>query len=337
MDLPDPSPVIELIEAFRRSKVMFAAVSLGVFDALEHKPAEATALADELQVKAEPLERLLDACVGLKLLRRRGGAYENEPVASTYLCRSSQQTLTGYILYSNDVLFRLWAHAEDALREGTPRWKQEFGVDGSIFDHFFRTEEAKETFVRGMHGLGILSSPKVVQAFDLSRFRRMVDLGGATGHLAIAACERNPDLRAVVFDLPEVVEVARAYAGSSMASQRIEMMAGDFFSDELPEADFFALGRILHDWPEDRIRRLVAKIYRRLPAGGGILLAEKLLYEDKSGPVAAHLQSLNMLMCTEGKERTLAEYRCLLEEAGFQGVQGRITGGTLDAILATKP
>jgi acetylserotonin N-methyltransferase len=337
MDLPDPSPVIELIEAFRRSKVMFAAVSLGVFDALEHKPAEVTALAEELQVKAEPLERLLDACVGLKLLRRRGAAYENEPVASTYLRRSSKQTLTGYILYSNDVLFRLWTHAEDAVREGTPRWKQEFGVDGSIFDHFFRTEEAKETFVRGMHGLGILSSPKVVEGFDLSRFRRMVDLGGATGHLAIAACERNPDLRAVVFDLPEVIEVARAYARSSMASQRIEMMAGDFFSDELPEADFFALGRILHDWPEDRIRRLLAKIYRRLPGGGGILLAEKLLYEDKSGPVSAHLQSLNMLMCTEGKERTLPEYRRLLEEAGFRGVQGRITGGTLDAILATKP
>ncbi|MGC1449660.1 MAG: class I SAM-dependent methyltransferase [Candidatus Sulfotelmatobacter sp.] len=337
MDLPDPSPVIELIEAFRRSKVMFAAVSLGVFDALEHKPAEVTALAEELQVKAEPLERLLDACVGLKLLRRLGAAYENEPVASTYLRRSSKQTLTGYILYSNDVLFRLWTHAEDAVREGTPRWKQEFGVDGSIFDHFFRTEGAKETFVRGMHGLGILSSPKVVDGFDLSRFRRMVDLGGATGHLAIAACERNPDLRAVVFDLPEVIEVARAYARSSMASQRIEMMAGDFFSDELPEADVFALGRILHDWPEDRIRRLLAKIYRRLPAGGGILLAEKLLYEDKSGPVSAHLQSLNMLMCTEGKERTLPEYRRLLEEAGFRGVQGRITGGTLDAILATKP
>jgi len=108
--MPDPSPVIELIEAFRRSKAMFAAVSLGVFDALEDRPQEAAALAEELHVKADPFERLLDACVGLKLLRRRGAAYENEPVASTYLCRASEQTLTGYILYSDDVLFRLWAH-----------------------------------------------------------------------------------------------------------------------------------------------------------------------------------------------------------------------------------
>jgi len=334
--MPDPSPVIELIEAFRRSKAMFAAVSLGVFDVLEDGPQEAAALAEELHVKADPFERLLDACVGLKLLRRRGGAYENEPVASTYLRRASEQTLTGYILYSNDVLFRLWAHVEDAIREGTPRWQQAFGVEGSIFDHFFRTEEAKDTFVQGMHGLGVLSSPKVVEAFDLSQFRRMVDLGGATGHLAIAACERNPDLRAVVFDLPGVIESARVYARSSIASPRIEVMAGDFFNDELPEADLFALGRILHDWPENRIRALLAKIYRRLPARGAILIAEKLLYEDKSGPISAQLQSLNMLMCTEGKERTLPEYRRLLEDAGFRNVQGRITGSTLDAVLATK-
>jgi acetylserotonin N-methyltransferase len=166
----------------------------------------------------------------------------------------------------------------------------------------------------------------------------MVDLGGASGHLAIAACERYPDLRAVVFDLPQVIEIARAYASrSSVACQRVEVMAGDFFCDELPDADLFAMGRILHDWPEDKIRALLTKIYRRLSAGGAILLAEKLLYEDKTGPISAHLQSLNMLMCTQGKERTLGEYRRLLADAGFRNVQGRITGSPLDAVLAVKP
>src|ERR1700676_1522707 len=336
MDLPNPSPVIELIEAFRRSKAMFGAVSLGVFDALEPKPRSVNALAEELRVKADPLERLLDACVGLKLLRRHGADYENEPVASTYLCRSSAQTLTGYILYSNDVLFRLWAYVEDAVREGTPRWKQAFGVEGSIFDHFFRTDEAKETFIQGMHGLGLLSSPKVVEAFDLSRFRRLADLGGATGHLAMAACERYPHVHAIVFDLPHVVETARAQVSKSPASSRIDVIAGDFFHYELPEANLFAMSRILHDWSEDKIHPLLTKIYQRLPPGGGLLLGEKLLHEDKAAPTSAHLQSLNMLVCTEGKERTLGEYRRLLENAGFRDVQGKFTGSPLDAVLAHK-
>lgn len=333
----DSSLVIELIEAFRRSKAMFAAVSLGVFDTLEHAPANPATLADTLHLKPEPLERLLDTCVGLKLLRRNGSVYENEPVSSTYLCRGSERALTGYILYSNEVLFPMWSHLEDAVRDGTPRWQQTFGVEGGIFDHFFRTEEAKQTFIQGMHGLGLLSSPKVVDAFDLSRFRRLVDLGGATGHLAIAACERYPSLRAVVFDLIQVIEAARVQIGkSTIASPRIEVMAGDFFRDELPEADLFAMSRIVHDWSEDKIHALLARIYQRLPAGGGVLLAEKLLHEDKGGPTSAQLQSLNMLVCTEGKERTLSEYRGLLENAGFRDVQGRITGAPLDAVLARK-
>ena len=245
--------------------------------------------------------------------------------------------MTGYILYSNDVLFRLWSQLEDAVREGNPRWQQVFGIEGGIFEHFFRTEEAKQTFIQGMHGLGVLSSPKVVEAFDLSHFRRLVDLGGATGHLAIAACERYPHLRAIVFDLPQVVETARIQASrSAVASSRIEVMAGDFFRDQLPEADLFAMSRILHDWSEDKIRSLLAKIYARLRPGGGILLAEKLLREDKTGPASAQLQSLNMLVCTEGKERSLGEYRRLLEEAGFRNVEGQVTGSPLDAVLAIK-
>jgi acetylserotonin O-methyltransferase len=337
MDLPDSAPVLQLIEDFRRSKTMFTAVSLGVFDSLEGAPATACELAARLSVQADPLERLLDTCVGLKLLRRPNAAYENEPVARAYLCRTSPCSLAGYVLYSNDVLFRLWAHLEDAIHEGTPRWTQAFGTDGSIFDHFFRTAEAKQTFLHGMHGLGVLSSPAVVAAFSLAGFRRMVDLGGGTGHLAIAACEKYPALRAIVFDLPQVIETASMHAAQSSAADRVSVLAGDFFRDELPEADLFAMGRILHDWPEDKIRTLLAKIYRQLQAGGGILLAEKLLLEEKTGPTSAQLQSLNMLVCTEGKERSLSEYRRLLEEAGFVNVQGQMTGCPLDAILGFRP
>ena len=78
-----------------------------------------------------------------------------------------------------------------------------------------------------------------------------------------------------------------------------------------------ALGRILHDWSEDKILKLLAQHLRALPAGGGLLIAEKLLTDDKTGPRWAQMQDLNMLTCTEGKERTLAEYRALLTEAGF--------------------
>jgi acetylserotonin N-methyltransferase len=333
---PDPAVVLDLIEAFRRSKTMFAAVALGVFDALADEPKSAGALAHELNTDTDALVRLLDACAGLGLLRRTLGNYENTPAAGAYLTRSSPHRLTGYINYSNDAMWKLWANLEGAVREGTHRWNQTYGWDGPIFSHFFRTDEAKREFLMGMHGFGLISSPHVVSAFDLCRFRTFVDLGGATGHLAIAACQRYPNLRAVVFDLPDAVSLAEEIVGASLVADRIGIVAGDFFVDRLPEGDLYALGRIVHDWSEEKIDRLLARIHERLPADGALLIAEKLLDDDKTGPRWAQMQSLNMLVCTEGKERTLAEYEVLFKRAGFAEVVGCRTASPIDAILALK-
>jgi acetylserotonin N-methyltransferase len=328
--------VLELLEAFRRSKSMFAAVKLGVFDALEPHAKPLSELASELGLNVDALERLLDACVNLQLLRRGERGYENTPAAATYLCGNSPRRVTGYVNFSNDVMWRLWTHLEDAVRTGTHRWQQVYGWDGPIFANFFRDEAAKREFLMGMHGYGLISSPHVVAAFDLSPFRCLVDLGGATGHLAIAACRRYPQLRGVVFDLPEAVPLAAEMVNAAPEANRLQVAAGDFFRDPLPEGDVYALGRILHDWTEEKILHLLLRIHEHLPPGGAVLIAEKLLDENKTGPRWAQMQSLNMLCCTEGKERTLSEYEALLQQSGFTEVAGCRTPAPLDAVLARK-
>ncbi len=315
---------------------MFAAVSLGVFDTLESGPRSAAALAETLNLDAGALERLLDACVCLQVLGKRGPLYENTATASAYLCKQSPSRMTAYLNYSNEILWKMWGNLEGAIREGTNRWQETFGWDGPIFSSFFKTEAAMREFLMGMHGQGLLSSPQVVTAFDLSRFHRLVDLGGATGHLVIAACECYPQLRGVVFDLPETGVLAREIVGTSPAASRIEIIAGDFFVDELPEADIYSLGRILHDWTEAKCLALLKRIHDRLPSGGALLIAEKLLDEDKTGPRWASMQNLGMLLYTEGKERTLSEYRSLLNQVGFAEVKGATTPSPLDAVLALK-
>ncbi len=336
LPLPDPSPVLDLLQAFRCSRAMFAALALGVFEALTGGPKSLDTLAAELRTSRDGLQRLLDACVGLQLLRRDERGYSNTPTSSVYLCQNSPHRLTGYITYSNDVIWKLWGHLEDAVREGSHRWKQTFGWDGPIFAHFFHSEEAKREFLMGMHGFGLISSPQVVTAFDLSRYRRLVDLGGATGHLAIAACRRYPELQAVVFDPADAAGLAREIVGASDVADRVEVASGDFFTDPLPSADLYALGRILHDWTEEKILGLLGRVFESLPPRGAVLIAEKLLREDASGPQWAQMQNLNMLTCTEGKERTLAEYEGLLRKVGFSTVMGRTTPSPLDAVLATK-
>lgn len=333
---PDPTPILDLLEAFRRSKTMFVAVSLGVFDALQTGPQTASDLATRLGAHPDALGRLLDACVCLGLLQRNDDRYENTPEASVYLTSDSPDRLTGYIQFSDRVMWKLWEHLETAVRDGTHSWKPAFGWEGPIFENIFKTDESRREFSMGMHGFGVISSPVVVSAFDLSRFRTLVDLGGATGHLAVAACQRYAGLNAIVFDLPDVIDLAEECVRRSAVAERIRFQRGDFFEDELPEADLFALGRILHDWTDAKCIALLRRIQERLPVGGAVLLAEKLLTEDGNGPRWARMQDLNMLTITEGRERTLSEYEQLLHTAGFGDVFGIRTNAPLDAVLAVK-
>jgi acetylserotonin N-methyltransferase len=326
--MTNPSTVLDLIEAFRRSKTMFAAVKLGVF---ESTPATAAQIAAKLGTHLDATERLLESCTGLKLLTKEGEIYSNTGESATYLTAASPYSMLGYINYSNEILMKLWLNLEDAIYEGTNRWNQTYGSSGPLFDSFFPTEEKMRTFIMGMHGFGKLSSPGVAEAFDLSTYKHIVDLGGATGHLTIEICERNPNLRGTVFDFAKVLKVAEEQIALSPARDRIDTVPGDFFTDPLPPAALYALGRILHDWSEEKIDILLRKIQA---TGASLLIAEKLLNDDKTGPIPAQMQSLNMLICTEGKERSLPEYRDLLTKAGFTHIEGKRTGRPLDAILA---
>jgi acetylserotonin N-methyltransferase len=312
----DPTSVLDLMEGFRRSKTLFAAVELGIFDG--ERPEGAA------------IGRLLDACVALGLLTKQGNAYSNTPLADVYLRSSSPRTLAGYVRYSNEVGYRLWNHLEDAVREGTNRWEQAFGP-GSNVREFMSDRRRERDFMSGMHGLGLLASDAVVRAFDLSGFSTLVDLGGGTGHLAMAARRRYPGLRVIVFDRPEVIEIARDYVDGG-----IELVAGDFRSDPLPNTDVFALGRILHSQNREESLPLLKRIWNALPDSGAVLVAESLLGATGSGFPNAHMRSLNMLVVNGNCEHTLDEYADLLSQSGFNGIESRKTGQLLDAVFARK-
>lgn len=333
---PEAQIVLDLIEAFRRSKVMFTTVQLGIFEQLAIVPQTCAALAVQLSLDRPALSRLLDGCVSLGLLERDGDHYVNTKAANRFLTHASPETLAGYIVYSDQSLYKLWDHLDDAVREGSNRWTQAFGSRSALFDHYFRNETSTRSFLAGMHGFGQLASPRIVTAFDLSRFKQMVDLGGATGHLSIAACKAYPTLRATVLDLPPVAPFALEHIANSGFADRLTFVKSDFFTDDLPKADLYVLGRILHDWDDPKIDKLLRKIVFSLPRGGALLVTETLVDDDRSGPVYTLMQDLNMLVCTDGRERTEAEYSALLRGAGFSTVHFRRTDSLVDAILAVR-
>ncbi|KAK5857798.1 hypothetical protein PBY51_011018 [Eleginops maclovinus] len=185
-----------------------------------------------------------------------------------------------------------------------------------------------------MNSSWVLDGHDIVTAFNLSGFQKIVDLGGCTGALAREMAKAWPSSSVTVLDLPQVVEAAQKHF--SQEEDAVDFQSGDFFSDEIPPADLYVLARIIHDWPEEKCVTLLKKIHDSCRPGGGVLLVEALLFENRRGPVTAQIFSLNMLVQTEGRERPPSEYTRILEKTGFHNVQVCRTGKCYDTILATR-
>uniref|UniRef100_A0A8C0HQ46 Acetylserotonin O-methyltransferase like n=1 Tax=Buteo japonicus TaxID=224669 RepID=A0A8C0HQ46_9AVES len=330
-----PSKILELMDGFRASKALFVASKLKIFDHLKDKgPLKAVDIADEVGTSVCGTERLLDACAGLGLLEKTAQGYSNTDSANTYLTSDGEYSLHGYIIHSNDHLWPLFTNLESAVKEGSRQNHRAFGKKAEdLFKDYYHSQEVKQRFMAAMHSIAHLTARDVATAFDLSRFRSACDLGGCTGALAHELVQIYPNLKVTVFDLPEVIANTSHFQPSGQHTAQVTFVSGDFFKDNLPEADLYILSRILHDWPDEKIHVLLSKVSAVCKPGSALLVAEIVLDEQKTHPPRAVLQSLSM---TEGKQRSGSEYKQLLEKYGFTNVQIKITGNLLDAVLCIK-
>ncbi|CAK6970307.1 acetylserotonin O-methyltransferase [Scomber scombrus] len=337
-----PRKILEYMEGFLISKTVFTSCELGVFDVLlsAGRPLSAEEICQAIGASLDGTERLLAACTGLQLLNTHQdngiSFYSNTEQASVYLTRSSPVSLYHSIQYSSRTIYLCWHHLTDAVREGRNQYEKAFGVSSKdLFQALYRSDEEMVKFMQLMNSIWNICGRDVVTAFDLSPFKLICDLGGCSGALAKQCTSAYPECTVMIFDLPKVVRTSREHFVTE-ADQRISFNEGDFFKDPLPEADLYILARILHDWTDDRCVELLSRAYKACKPGGAVLLVEALLHEDGSGPLTVQLYSLNMLVQTEGRERTAAQYSALLAAAGFTDIQHRHTGKIYDAVLGRK-
>ncbi|KAM6416215.1 acetylserotonin O-methyltransferase isoform 3-T4 [Pluvialis apricaria] len=300
-DLDYPQTILQYNSGFLVSKIMFTACELGVFDLLleSGEPLSSDAIAARLGTSTTGMERLLDACVGLKLLAveltQEGALYRNTDISNIYLTKSSPKSQYHIMMYYSNTVYLCWHYLADAVREGRNQYERAFGISSKdSFGAMYRSEEEMLKFMAGQNSVWSICGRDVLAAFDLSPFRQIYDLGGGGGALAREYVSLYPNSTVTIYDLPKVVQVAK--------------------EQFVP--------------PEER--RIA------FHEGGGVLLVESLLNEDKSGPLETQLYSMNMLVQTEGKERTAAEYSKLLEAAGFREIQVKRTGKIYDAVLGRK-
>uniref|UniRef100_A0A6Q2ZB94 Acetylserotonin O-methyltransferase-like n=1 Tax=Esox lucius TaxID=8010 RepID=A0A6Q2ZB94_ESOLU len=315
----------ELIDGFKASKALFTASELHVFDMLRSSKTgelQVEDVAREIKASVKGTERLLEACVSLGLLQRKGKEYTNSELSRRFLLSDASYSLQGYIQHCNEMVWPLFSYLESAVKEGTNQHEKAFGKtsDNLFQDTYYSRNEVKLRFMKAMHSIAIVSSRDVAMAFDLSQYTTACDLGGCTGAMAYEFVKVHPGLSVTVFDLPEVIEMSDHFRA---------------FNDKqkLPKADIYILARILHDWSDEKVHILLSKISKACSSGGCVLVSEIFLDEDRTGPGRGLLQALSM---TEGIQRSASEYSFLLKSQGFTTTHVKHTHNILDAMLCVK-
>jgi predicted O-methyltransferase YrrM len=128
--------------------------------------------------------------------------------------------------------------------------------------------------------------------------------------------QANPDMRGILFDMPEVVATAQRLLQQAGVADRCKVMGGDFFEAVPAGSDLYVLKFILHDWTDDQCIRILQNCRRAMAPGGRVLIVEYAVPED-SGPHISKFMDINMLVNTSGRERTRREFEQLLSSAGL--------------------
>ncbi len=292
-DPRSPAEILDdLATGYRDTQIVLAAVRLGVFAAVELRGrATAGELAADLDADRRGMRILCDALAALGLLEKDGERYANGELARELLLPASPASKVPLLLHTAE-LYERWAGLYDAVKSGGPVPKEKIDP---------RLQRNDESFARAMHVVGRESAGKVIDAVDLSSVRRLLDVGGGPATYAIEMARRHGELRAVVFDRPETLEVARRRIDRSGLGDRVSTLAGDAFRDPLGGPyDFIFISNLLHIFPAAACRRLIARCADALAPGGRLCLKDFFMDPSGTSPAGGAIFAVNMLVASDG-------------------------------------
>lgn len=317
-----------------RIQALYVAVKLGIPDLLADAPGSSTLLASTTGVHPGALHRLLRflAAEGYVALTEDGRfalTAQGEPLTTR-----SKSGMAEYVLSTATRGWEVWSHLLHSVETGRPAFERVFGR--SYFAEQRGNAESLERFDAALAPSAAETGKALAGA--LAPARCVVDLGCGSGELLFSLLRAWPDARGVAVDSPDVLEFARRRADQAKLSPRAEFLAGDFMKGVPTGGDLYVLSLVLHDWENADCSRLLRNCQAAMAPGARLAIVEQLMPEDpRDAPRAAHAD-IGMLVMTGGRERTLAEYRSLLERAGlrFDGVRALKSKRDVSVIEASR-
>lgn len=300
---------------------------LRIADLVSCGPRSAEELAVAAGVRPDPLRRVLRVLVAHGVFAERtDGRFEQNELSDLLRQDVSGSLRPSVLLHASGARWALWPHMLHSVRTGETAFSKAHGVE--VFDYLARHEEDARLFNSAMSQGSAVLAEEIVAGYDFGRFRTIVDVGGGHGLLLARLLEAVPAARGVLFDLPEVIEGARAVLAARGLADRCALVGGSFF-DAVPPGEGYVMKWILHDWDDAACHTILANIRSMIPPDDGrVVVVDRLIPERVADDASIRvnlLMDLTMLMTHKGRERTENEFRRMFEQTGFALASVRTT------------
>jgi len=304
--------MLTLARSYKPACILTAAADLGVFGIVSDKPLTASEIAAALGASPRGITILLDALAAIEILSKRAGRYTAGAAVRRLLTPTGQGTILAMVQHQANCL-RRWTQLARVVRDGKPA-EREPSIRGEEAD--------REAFIEAMDSIAAPTATPFLSYLGPLRFKRLLDVGGASGTWTIAFLSACSEAMATLFDLPSVIPLARRRIAAVGLEDRVELVGGDFMTDALPKgADLVWLSAIVHQNSREQNRRLFAAVREAMADGGQLFIRDVLMDDSRIAPVEGALFAINMLVGTEGGGTfTFDELREDLESAGLSNV-----------------
>ena len=321
--------VYQLLLGYRATQAIRAGAALGVFDALEAGPRASSDVAADAASDPDLVHRLMQVLAALGLCTET----DDERFANTELGNVLRGNVPGSLRSTaigmgEDSWWRAWGELPRAISTGRVPYDvangktfwQEMDDDPDVAGRFnsFMSDQTQK-FI-----------PELLDAFDFSGIRHVVDVGGGSGALLAGILQAHSETRATLFDRASGLRAAPGYLRAHGVADRCDVVEGSFFDAVPSGADVYILRLILHDWPDDQAGVILTVCRRAMSRGASLLVIDAAMPEHASAQPSAlvkFLYDLHMYVLFGARERTEREMRGILEAASFR----------VDRVVPTEP
>ncbi|MFO1006341.1 MAG: methyltransferase [Planctomycetaceae bacterium] len=310
-----PAQLNQLISGYMKTQAVYVAAKLGIADLLVKGGRTAEELAQATHMHAPSLFRLLRALASLGVFAEdESSRFVLTPMAECLRSDvpGSQRALA---IMSGEEHFKAWGELLYSIQTGQTSFDKLYGMP--IFDFLSQNLEQAKVFDAAMVGVHGRETAAMTDAYDFSEIGVLADVGGGNGSLLSFVLKTNPTMKGMLYDLPGVVERAKAGLQAAGLADRCQVIGGSFFESIPDGADAYLMRHIIHDWDDEKSLTILRNIHRAMRPDARLLVVEGVI-PPGNDPCFSKLLDLTMLTLPGGKERTEDEYRTLFRAGGFE-------------------